>query len=90
MSIKIDLHPNMYHLADNQKVVEVQGNTVAECLNILIQRYPGVKDLIFDKTGKLNRWTEIYVNAESAYPDELAKEVKDGDDIQILLILAGG
>jgi hypothetical protein len=33
---------------------------------------------------------EIYVNLESAYPDELARPVKNGDAISITLTIAGG
>jgi hypothetical protein len=30
------------------------------------------------------------LNAKSAYPDELNKQVKDGDEIYLTLLLAGG
>jgi molybdopterin converting factor small subunit len=33
---------------------------------------------------------EVYVNNESAYPEELAKPVQDGDEIHLILMLAGG
>jgi molybdopterin converting factor small subunit len=33
---------------------------------------------------------EIYVNMESSYPEELAKPVKDGDELYIVIIISGG
>jgi len=33
---------------------------------------------------------EIYVNAESSYPDELTKPVNDGDELQIVIMIVGG
>ncbi|MCK5100585.1 MAG: MoaD/ThiS family protein, partial [Desulfobacteraceae bacterium] len=45
---------------------------------------------IFDKKGELLHYIEIYLNKESAYPGELEKKVKDGDEIQIITFLAGG
>ncbi|MBW1912190.1 MAG: MoaD/ThiS family protein [Deltaproteobacteria bacterium] len=33
---------------------------------------------------------EVYVNGETAYPDELARQVRDGDEIHLLVMLAGG
>jgi len=45
---------------------------------------------LFDKKGKLLNAVEIYINQESAYPDELMKPVKGGDDIHLTLMLAGG
>ena len=40
--------------------------------------------------GKLLKVVEIYVNSESPYPKELAKPVKDGDEITPIIMLAGG
>jgi hypothetical protein len=49
-----------------------------------------MKDVLFDKKGKLRNIVEIYVNHESAYPDELKKTVRDGDEIHLTFMLAGG
>jgi hypothetical protein len=46
--------------------------------------------MLFDKKGTLLNAIEIYINLKSAYPGELVKPVKDGDDIHITLMLAGG
>ena len=49
-----------------------------------------MREKIFDKQGKLLNTIEIYLNMESAYPDELAKPVSSGDEIHITVLLAGG
>lgn len=90
MSVKVNIHPNLFHLTDNKEVVEVNGKTVGECLNNLTQFYPEIKGTLFNKNGKLFTHINIYVNQESAYPQELNKPVSDGDVIQIVLMLAGG
>jgi hypothetical protein len=46
--------------------------------------------VLFNKKNKLINVIEIYVNLKSAYPDELARQVKDGDNIHITLMSAGG
>jgi molybdopterin converting factor small subunit len=71
-------------------IVEVEGNTVGHCLDNLVRKFPGMKKALFDKKGKLLRVIEIYINSKSAYPDELVKQVKDGDNVHITLLLAGG
>jgi len=38
----------------------------------------------------LLNYVEIYVNLESSYPEELAKPVRDGDELHTVLIIAGG
>lgn len=42
------------------------------------------------KTVNCSIIINIYVNGESAYPEELAKPVKDGDELTIDLIIEGG
>lgn len=90
MSVTIKLPQFLQHLASDQKVVEVKGKTVGECLNQLVRQYPAVKDRLFDEKGKLLKPVDIYVNGQSAYPEELARKVKDGDELYIMLVIAGG
>jgi molybdopterin converting factor small subunit len=45
---------------------------------------------LFTKKDKLLNTIEIYVNHASAYPNELLKPVKDGDEIHLITMLAGG
>ena len=90
MSVRVHIHKTHRQFTNGLDVVEVEGNTVGNCLNQLVGQFPGIEKEIFDKKGDLRNIIEIYLNLESAYPDELAKPVKDGDDIHITLILAGG
>ena len=71
-------------------MVHVQGNTVGKCLDDLSGRYPGMREVMFGAGRSLRPTLEIYVNFESAYPDELGKPVEDGDEIHLTVMLAGG
>ncbi len=90
MSIKIHLDTVLSYSINSQEVVVVRGNTVGECLNHLVKQFPAIEKMLFAKNGKLLGYVSIYVNGEDAYPDELAKPVKDGDELHILYILGGG
>jgi adenylyltransferase/sulfurtransferase len=90
LSIKIHLHKSHRPLAEGQETVEVRGKTVGECIQDLVGRYPDLTPEIFDKEGRLKKIVEIYLNLESAYPDELARPTRDGDEIHITVLLAGG
>jgi molybdopterin synthase sulfur carrier subunit len=90
MSIEISIHQSLRNLTNGQATVKVYGATVGQCLNDLVNRFPGMKTKIFDKKGKLLHYVDIYVNLESSYPEELAMPVKDGDRLHITLIIAGG
>lgn len=90
MSVKINLHPILSNLVNNQDVVEVNGSTVGQCLDQLVARFPELKEWIFGKDGSINNVIDIYVNMESSYPEELAKPVKDGDELHIIIVITGG
>ncbi len=90
MSVKIDVRPGMQHFTNNQDVVEVNGSTVGECLDQLIDQFPVLRDELLDKDGNVLHFVDIYVNGKSSYPEELAKPVKDGDELYILRTIGGG
>ena len=90
MTIKIQIHITHRQHTDGQKIIEVEGTSVGEALNNFVDLHPGMKNELFDKNGELLHYIEIYLNKESAYPGELKKPVKDGDEIQIISFLAGG
>ncbi|UCF72159.1 MAG: MoaD/ThiS family protein [Deltaproteobacteria bacterium] len=90
MSIKVNIHQNLRHLTNDLSTVEVSGTTVGECLNDLVGQFPGLKKYVFDKKNRLLNYVDVYVNLESSFPEELAKPVKDGDELDITLIIAGG
>jgi len=90
MSIKINIASYLKPLANNLEVVEVNGSTVGECLNHLVKQFPRMEKMLFDKNGELLSYAGIYLNGEDAYPEELAKPVKDGDELYILYIIGGG
>ena len=90
MGIKVHIHKTHRQYTNGLDVVEAEGRTVGDCLNHMVREFPGIEKEIFDKKGNLRNIIEIYINLESAYPNELAKPVKDGDDMHITLILAGG
>ena len=90
MSVKVHLHLTLRQHTNGQEIVEVEGATVGECLKNIIKTFPGLESALFDKKGKLNNVVEIYLNLQSAYPDELARQVTDGDEIHVTLMLSGG
>ena len=87
MAIKVDVGPLSYY-ANNQRIVEVNGDTVGECLKHVEEQFPELE--LFDKDGNLLNYLGIYINGESAYPEELDKLVTDGDEIFIILMIDGG
>ncbi len=90
MGIKVNIHQNLRHLTNDLDRLEANGSTIGECLNDLVRQFPGLKRYVFDKNNRLLNYVDVYVNLESSYPEELAKPVQDGDELDITLIIAGG
>jgi molybdopterin converting factor small subunit len=90
VAVKVHLHLTLRQFTNGQEIIDVEGTTVGECLKDVVKKYPGMESSLFGKNGKLSNIVEIYVNLQSAYPNELAKQVKDGDEIHVTMMLAGG
>ncbi len=93
MSQKVMIHyPHLQALTNNQEWVEVNGSTIGQCLDDLVNQFPGIRTRIFNEQGKLLHYIMIFHNVENTRtePDPLAKPVSDGDEITIALLIAGG
>ena len=90
MSLRIDIASYLQPFVNDMQEVEVNGSTVGECLDDLAKQFPDIKKMLFAKDGNLRGYVGIYVNGEDPYPEELAKPVKDGDELRLLYIIGGG
>ncbi len=90
MPVKVHIHIIHRQFTNGLDMVPVEGNTVGECLNHLTKQFPGMEKALFAKKDKLLNVVEVFVNHATAYPNELIKPVKNGDEIHLLVMLAGG
>jgi len=90
MAVTVNIHKTHRQFTNGSEVVAAEGKTVGECLNHLIKQFPGMEKALFAKKDKLHNNVEIYLNHATAYPNELAKPVKEGDEIHLIIMLSGG
>jgi molybdopterin synthase sulfur carrier subunit len=90
MSVKVKLHPYFQDIAGSQEVIEANGNTVIEIIEDLERQYPGIKEHLLDSKGRIQGFTELFVNSEIVFPENTSMPVNDGDEMEILTIVAGG
>ena len=90
MSIEIQLPSIFSRYADNKTVIEVKGSTTGECLRDLAQQHPELAKILLNKDGSLLHTYDVFINGESAYPNEMNRPVKDGDKLYIVPIIHGG
>ncbi len=73
------------------KMVQAEGNTVAEVLAKMNADYPGFREQITMEDGSLHRFVNIYINDEDIrFMQQLETPVETGDVVSILPALAGG
>jgi len=70
--------------------VQVEGRTVAEVIEALEQKHPGMRERLLDDKG-VRRFVNIYANDEDIrFLDNLETAVADGDSVSIVPAIAGG
>lgn len=78
-------------LCGGEAEVDVAGATVAEVLKNLEDAHPGFAERIYDETGKLRRFVNVYVGEEDIrFGDGLDTSVDDGQVVSIVPAVAGG
>jgi molybdopterin converting factor small subunit len=77
-------------LTAGQDEVKATGATVADVIEDLEKRHPGIKDRLLDEKG-VRRFINVYVGEEDIrFLDGLKTELKSGDRISIIPAIAGG
>lgn len=86
----IRLAPVLRSTAGGSKLVTAEGNTLAEILSNLYQRYPTLKEQI-QPEQELSRFVNVYVNDQDVrYLQGLDTAVGSNDTITLLPAMAGG
>jgi MoaD family protein len=71
--------------------VEGAGDSIAEVLDDLNAKYPGIKDRICEDDGEIRRFVNVFVNGENVRKlNGAATPVKNGDEVGIIPAMAGG
>ena len=76
MNVKVHIDPMLLHITGGQDIVKVEGENVAQCLDYLQTRFPGLKLQLFDNQGKLWSDTGIFLNNDSTYPHQPDKDAE--------------
>lgn len=91
MSIKVRIPTPLQKLTKEKSEVEAKGKDVRALIEDLEKNFPGIKERLCDKEGKLRRFINIYVNEEDIRFLQMDKTVlKDGDEVSIIPAIAGG
>jgi len=76
---------------DDQSTVEVEGRTVSEALRNLVDRYPDLKENLYNDNEELRQFVNVYVGDEDVrFGDGGDTALESGDKVSIVPSIAGG
>lgn len=81
----------MQENANLPETVEVDCNTVGQCLDDLVRQFPDSKDWLYDEDSLIKVLVTVN-NVETVTLNEegLKRMLKAGDELQIFAIVSGG
>lgn len=81
----------MRPLASGSTTVQIEGATLAEVLANLDAAFPGFNDRLFDETGALRKFVNVFVADDDVrYLEGLNTAVPNGETVSIIPAVAGG
>lgn len=72
----------------DQSVVTAEGGSVAELLDDLERRHPGIRFRIIDEQDRIRQHIKLFVNERDVA--DLSPRVAEGDRLTIICALSGG
>ena len=91
MSVIVRIPTQLRNLSGNAAEVEVEAGTVAEALKALEGAHPGFGERLFDDSGQLRRFVNVFLADEDIrFLQGVDTPVTDGQTLSIVPAVAGG
>jgi sulfur-carrier protein len=91
MSLTVRIPTQLRTLTGGAGEVEVEGSSVGEALKALDATHPGLADRLFDESGRLRRFVNVFLADEDVrFLDGLNTPVSSGQTLSIVPAVAGG
>ncbi len=91
MTATVRIPTQLRSLTGGAGEVAVAGETVAEVLKQLDAAHPGMGERLFDETGRLRRFVNVFVADEDIrFLDGIDTPVAPGQTVSIIPAVAGG
>lgn len=91
MPVTIRIPTQLRQLSGGASEVAVEGGSVAEALKALDAAHPGFSERLYDESGGLRRFVNVFVAEEDIrFLDGVDTSLTDGQTISIVPAVAGG
>ena len=90
MAVEVRIPTILRTYTNGEKAVPAEGTTLAELIDDLDSRHPGIKERLIEGAD-LRRFVNVYVNDEDVrFTGGLETSLDDGDQVVVLPAVAGG
>jgi molybdopterin synthase sulfur carrier subunit len=91
MAVKVRIPTQLRNLSGGESEVAVEAGTVAEALKALDAAHPGFAERLFDESGALRRFVNVFVADEDIrFLQGTDTPVADGQVVSVVPAVAGG
>jgi sulfur-carrier protein len=91
MAVTVRIPTTMRPISGGSSTVSVEGSTLGEVLAALEAAHPGFQERLFDETGALRKFVNVFVADDDVrYLDGLETKVPAGETVSIIPAVAGG
>jgi molybdopterin synthase sulfur carrier subunit len=91
MSVLVRIPTPLRRLTGGKAEVQVEGASVREVFANIEAAHKGVREKIFDESGTIRRFINVFVNGEDVrHLQGPETKVKAGDELSVVPAIAGG
>jgi len=91
MAARVRIPTPLRQLTNGQRLIEVHGADLAQAIDELDRRFPGLRARILDERGEVLQFVNIFVNERDIrFLSGLQTPLHEGAEISIVPAMAGG
>ena len=91
MAVHVRIPTPLRRITNGERVIEVNGSNLAQALDDLDSRFPGIRAKILDERGELLQFVNIFVNEQDIrFLSGLQTPLAEGAEVSIVPAMAGG
>ena len=91
MGVTVRIPGPLRKITQGVEKLEVEGATLGDCIGVLEERFPGIKERLLDEEGQMRYFVNVYLNGEDVrFLKGLDTPTNAGDELSIVPAVAGG
>jgi molybdopterin synthase sulfur carrier subunit len=91
MAVHVRIPTPLRRITNGERVIEVNGHDLAQAIDDLDRRFPGIRAKILDERGEVLQFVNIFVNERDVrFLAGLKTPLEEGAEVSIVPAMAGG